>query len=701
MGGSSSVPENIKKPVTSDKDLVELSGYSAYLEHDSHSILKVNGKDFAVVDTNYDNPTGMDAITVQNIETKDFTIVYTGTGDKQDMITDAKLLGDVPPAQLEHAVDYYNEMDKKFGVSSICGNSLAGAYTNAVAIKNPDVKAVNLNPALLPAGMVDPNKTYDNITNYFSKYDILTKTEVSLDLGHRIPGHQYEINNGVPELSHLATNHTGYKKGNGISSGAEGQFYTIGIKGQPGFGKIYMAADEHIVTSIWSGLPLYGGGQSERIDINPENLNLLATALEDRVIHKVSFVQDYLDNSTDIVEHEGHQFNIRVTKLQEIFEEAFEATISNPLFKGIATSGYILQAHIDGLIDLLHIAEDQCRFLNSILNSPPAELLEHITSTNISVESMFGEARSYLYSLKDKVSELTGAAGHIIYDKIPELFEGGKELFVDAVVDELQAHYHIIDGNKDKVLQQLKEYQKQVQEVANAFESQEQGLGAAINGNTGGVEGKVKVQPTNIYTIEESPYMLEKMLLKDIHLDTAFGAFTSSTYGLLFPILNGLKWFLTTIESTLEILSGAVKGATNLILHGSVPGALISIFTDFDEKVKSSVANTLQPLDEVAANIEGIRRGVDNLIVNYPVLLTNLKPYIDTALFHDSGYQNVHLYNVAAMSIINEMKMLFQDIVYQLSDHKADSIVALRKVSESALGNMNLLNQQVNRGTMS
>ncbi len=693
-------PQNQSK-VPSDKDLVELAGYNAYINYTELQPITVNGTKYRVVDTNYKDPTGVDAMTVQNKITKEFTIVYTGTGDNQDIVTDVKLLGDVPPVQLEHAVEYFNKMDERYGINSICGNSLAGAYTNAVAIKNPDVKAVNLNPALLPAGMADPNKTYDNITNYFSKYDVLTKTEISLDMGHRIPGKQYEINNGVPELGHIATNHTGYKKGGGIDSGDEGQFYTIGVKGQPGFGKIYMAADEHLVTSIWSGLPLYGGGQTERIDINPENLNLLATALENRVIQKVSFVQDYLGNSADIIEHEGYQFNMRVTKLQEIFEEAFEATISDPVFNGIATSGYIIQAHIDSLINLLHIAEDQCRFLNSILNSPPAELLEHLTSTNVNVESMFSEARSYLYRLKDKLSELTGAASHIIYDKIPELFESGKELFVDAVVDELQAHYQIIDKNKNKVLNQLKEYQNQVQEVAYAFESQDKGLGAAIEGKTGGVEGKVNVQLTNIYTIEESPYMLEKMLLKDIHLDAKFGAFTSTTYALLLPILHSLKWFLTTIESTLEILSGAVKGATNLILHGNAPGALLSIFTDFDEKVKSSASNTLKPLDEVAANIEGIRIGVDNLIVNYPVLLTNLKPYVDTALFHDSGYQNVQLYNTAATSILSEMEMLFQDIVYQLSDHKADSVVALRKVSESALGNMNLLHQQVNRGTMS
>ncbi|WP_079529590.1 SA1320 family protein [Halobacillus hunanensis] len=692
-------PKN-NQAVANDKDLVELAGYNAYRNYANEQIMVVNGSEYRVVHTNYTDPTGMDAITVQNIDTKSYTIVYTGTGDKQDVITDVKLLSDVPPVQLEHAVEYFNKMDEKYGISSICGNSLAGAYTNAVAIKNPDVKAVNLNPALLPAGMADPNKTYDNITNYFSKYDVLTKIEVPLEFGDRIPGKQYKINNGVPEVGHITTNHTGYKKGNGISSGNEGQFYTIGVKGQPGFGKIYMAADEHIVTSIWSAVPLYGGGQTERIDINPENLNMLATALQDRVIHKVSLVQDYLGNAAEIVKHEGDQFTLRVNHLQEIFVEFFEWA-GGPLFKGIATTGNILNSHIDTLISKLNAAEDQCRFLNSILNSPPAELIEHITSTNVSVESLFGEVRNYLYSLKDKVNELTGATVHILQEKIPQLFEGGKELFVDAVVDELQAHFQIINGNKDKVLNQLKEYQTQVHDVATNFEHQDQALGQSIGGNTGDVNGKVTIQPTNIYSIEKSPYLLEKMRLKDIHLDTSFEEFATITHAVFIMPLIGIKRLLATIVGTLETLSGLVKGATNIALYGNVSGALISIFTDFDDKVKSSVANTLQPLDELVSNIEGIRKGVDSLIMNYPDLLTNFKPYVNDALFNEGGYDNVQLYNTAATSILSEMEMLFQDIVYQLSDHKADSIVALRKVSESALGNMNLLHQQVNRGTMS
>lgn len=47
--------------------------------------------------------------------------------------------------------------------------------------------------------MVDPNKNYDNITNYFTNYDVLTGTLIALNLDSRIPGKRYDISTGIPE----------------------------------------------------------------------------------------------------------------------------------------------------------------------------------------------------------------------------------------------------------------------------------------------------------------------------------------------------------------------------------------------------------------------------------------------------------------------------------------------------------------------
>lgn len=688
--------------INNDKDLVELAGYHAYTYPQRGDILTVNGIDYQVRHENYEDPTGLDAMTIMNMDTEEMSIIYVGTDasgkyGKMDILTDAQLLSDLTPAQLAAARNYYNEMNNEYkevgGVQSIAGNSLGGGLVGAVAIENPEVKAVTLNPALLPEGMMDPDKTYDNITNYFSSYDVLTQTLIALNLHDRIPGKQYEIFNGIPEFSKLATNHTGYLRNEDGT-----QFYVIGEVGKPGYGKIYIDADAHIVSSIWTGVPLYGG-HSERIEINKENLDLLASSLQSHVMERLNLAHEYLGNSVAIVDDEASRYYERLTRLQKIFEEMFENLISEPLFMGITSISNRLTAEIDHLISLLNVAESHAKSLNSILNSPPAELLEHIFRTNVSVESIFNEVRSFLYDLKADVQDLSKSLIRIISNKIPELFEGGKELWYDAVVSELKAHYGIVNNNRDKLLTHISEYQKQVQDVAKNFHDRDLSLGQSIK-NKSTHSHSISVQGTNTYKLEDSPYMELRMKIKDFQMDTAYSAFTTSTQALLLPLLHQ-GWVITlNIETALELLSGTIKGATKFALDYTIPGKLFGLFTDFDDKIRNSVNNALEPLDELAGTIEGIRKGLNRLMTEYPTLLENFRPYVETALFNNNGYYNVHLYNLASIAILREMEMLFDDVVYQLGNHKAEAIEALCEVSKKVKGNMGILYEQVDRGTI-
>ncbi|WHY33955.1 hypothetical protein QNH44_23590 [Cytobacillus firmus] len=700
LNGSPNINENIS--INNDKDLVELAGYYAYTYPQKGEILKVNGIKYQVRHEHYEDPTGLDAMTVVNMETEEISIIYVGTDahgeyGKQDIITDAQLLSDLTPAQLAEARNYFNEMNEKYkqfgGVQSIAGNSLGGGLVGAVAIENPEVKAVTLNPALLPDGMMDPDKTYDNITNYFSSYDVLTQTLIALDLHGRIPGKQYEIFNGIPEFSKLATNHTGYLRNEDGT-----QFYVIGEVGKPGYGKIYVDADAHIVSCIWTGVPLYGG-HSDRIEINKENLDLLASSLQNHVMERLNLAHEYLGNSVAIVDDEASRYYERLSRLQKIFEEMFENLISEPLFMGITSISNRLTAEIDHLVSLLNVAESHAKSLNYILNSPPAELLEHIFRTNVSVEGIFNEIRGFLYDLKADVQDLSKSLIRIISNKIPELFEGGKELWYDAVVSELKAHYGIVNNNKDKLLSHISEYQKQVQDVASNFHDRDLSLGQSIRSKSTH-SNSISVQGTNTYKLEDSPYMELRMKIKEFQMDTSYSAFTASTQALLFPILHK-GWVITlNIENALELLSSTIKGATKFALDYTIPGKLFGLFSDFDDKIRNSVNNALAPLDEFAGTIEGIRKGLDRLMAEYPTLLENFRPYVETAIFNNSGYYNVHLYNLASIAILREMEMLFDDVVYQLGNHKAEAIEALCEVSKKVKGNMGVLYEQVDRGTI-
>jgi len=60
------------------------------------------------------------------------------------ILTNPMLLSDTPPQQIQDAIDYYDWVNDNVGeVSSITGNTLAGALTNGVAFENrSDLKFV-------------------------------------------------------------------------------------------------------------------------------------------------------------------------------------------------------------------------------------------------------------------------------------------------------------------------------------------------------------------------------------------------------------------------------------------------------------------------------------------------------------------------------------------------------------------------------
>ncbi|MGG4166986.1 hypothetical protein ABEW00_05825 [Rossellomorea vietnamensis] len=686
-----------------DKDLVELAGLVAYQHPNVTDKVTVNGHNYKVIDTLYEHPSGLDALTVENFKTKEITVVYVGTdagavNGKQDLLTDVQLLSDLSLPQLEAAESYLTKIDSenrnKGGVKYATGNSLGGPLANYAVRNRPDIRSVTLNPALFPKGVMDPNKSYDNITNYFTNYDVLTGTLIALHLDSRIPGKRYDISTGIPQIgekfSILKKNHTGYTKGGK---------YVIGIDGEPGYGEIYDAeADAHIMTSIWTGEPLYGG-HSDRIEINRDNLNLLAGALEGDVSKRLDHAQEYLIHSEEIAQHEGDRHSERLSRLQMIFEDSFENLIGNPLFIGITTTSYRLTSEIDHLISLVDMAENASRSLNGVLNSPPAELVEHLFNRSISVESIFGQARSQLLEFKGGITNLTGFLQNILHKEIPQLFSGGKETLEDVLVNDILAHYKIINHNTAKLNSHIAEFTKQVSDLGTNFGERDASLSASISSGAS-VQHTVTMPKKNDYILQTSDHMLIGMKVKEVILEGSFESFKGASHGLLLPLLGTLTGIAFAIENTLEMISAQIKGAMNIALSGTVPGKIISIFSDFDDKIRSYVSSALEPIDELAGTIEGLRDGLTRLTIGFPALLESFKPYIDAAIFDSTDYANIHLYNVSAMAIHEEMELLFDDIVYQLSHHKGKSIQALCEISKRLKDNMIQLREQVDRVTL-
>ncbi|MBM7840710.1 hypothetical protein JOC54_004003 [Alkalihalobacillus xiaoxiensis] len=97
--------------------------------------------------------------------------------------------------------------------------------------------------------------------------------------------------------------------------------------------------------------------------------------------------------------------------------------------------------------------------------------------------------------------------------------------------------------------------------------------------------------------------------------------------------------------------------------------------------------------------LSGIRTGVTTLQFRYPLLVDELRPYIDSLLFDGFAFYNVHLYNSSANSILKEMQIVFEDVGVQLSEHEADFVNVLEEKAKQVKSNMNVLELQVERGT--
>ncbi|GAE95253.1 hypothetical protein JCM21714_4471 [Gracilibacillus boraciitolerans JCM 21714] len=95
----------------------------------------------------------------------------------------------------------------------------------------------------------------------------------------------------------------------------------------------------------------------------------------------------------EIIDAERAKRKARINKMQEAFDDIVVEEIGDSLFEDITWMGNIIQAELRSLNSILDQIEQKGQFLNYLLNSKPAELIEFITNQNVDVSSLVAEAR--------------------------------------------------------------------------------------------------------------------------------------------------------------------------------------------------------------------------------------------------------------------------------------------------------------------
>ncbi|EFS04689.1 hypothetical protein NT04LS_0114 [Listeria seeligeri FSL S4-171] len=653
---------------TPDVDLIELSGKWVYKHPNEGRELTVNNTIYKVKEGEYNTASGLDYMVVENTQTGELSMVFEGTQGGKDIVTDGTLPGSIPNTQLKAANEAYKKENKKYGIKNVSGNSLGGGLANYVASNNEDVRSVTYNPAILPEGDYDKNNP--RITNYVSEYDPLTLGERGMGYGDRLPGETYILQNNVPWMQTIISNHVGYSED------------TIHVNGK----EITIEADAHLPVGVWSGQVLTGQ-KGKKIDMNPENIRILANSLRTRMTEEMNTGQLYLDTAVDEVNKEGGNLDNRTTTLQKSFDDL----LREGEFGEIVTS----LANYSELRDQLEKTNPVCMGAFDVVQKVRTlpilgEILDVVSGSFLRVGDFLLDIPLLVVDLLFRIEEAMDQISKIKLQAVPELFEGiDNQFFNDAMVAELKEHYTVLDANKDTVVKQVLTFSSQVTYVSNELKKADKLLTA-----TQKVQSVGSPPATQSYVLEESKALKDGMGKKQTMLDKNFKAFSTKTTELLVPALDA-------IHSVTNQLVEAIKSAIKCLKELQAGFSLVHIpFTDIDKDVREKLKDSIKGLQEMKLMIQGVDSAVKDMESNLPNVLTAYRPYIDTALFEGTKFHDVILLNKEAYNIFNSAEMVFEDIKYQLGDNKSAAISALDKLAEKAIKNLKILLKQIERGSI-
>lgn len=663
-----------EKLKTSDLDIIELSGKIVYEEPQPGDYINLNGikNSYEVKEGKYGTKSGLDYMIVENTKTGEVGMVFQGTqGQKdggRDIITDATLPGNIPDAQLLAADEAYKEMSEKYDIKYVGGNSLGGGLSNYVASNN-DVKSVTYNPAILPDG--EYAQKNPDITNYMSEYDPLTLGERSAGYLSRLPGKNVIVNNNMPLFATLVSNHTGYSE-------------SIKIDGE----EILIDADAYLPVGVWSGAVLTGG-KEHKIDVNPENMKILAEAMVSKMKGQITTAQSHVDHAVDIVEREGAKLDDR----KETLTVSFDALLGQDALGKIMTFTSQYELVRDEIEKINPVGVKALDALQRIRSTPVISDIFDFISTHsfLGAFSLLMDLPLLVGDTLMKLDDLILQVNALKKQAIPKLFQGiDNEFFDDGMVAELKAHYKIIDENKEVVTHQIVTFGTQVTYVSTELEKADKLLTA-----TQQMERVAAPPATSDFTLQESKALQDGMGKKQKLLDDNFRKFRDAATSSLDPLITSLGSTLNQLNMTVGEAYTIVKTVRSGLDYVKVP------FTDIDDNMRAGLDAFIEFAEPYQVMVESLIQATRSLRGGgLSAVLEAYRPYIDTALFEGTQFQNVIALNKVSVNIYESAKMVFEDIKYQLSDNKAAAVEALDKLADKVVINLVILLDQLKRGSI-
>ncbi|WP_332237000.1 hypothetical protein [Sporolactobacillus sp. KGMB 08714] len=641
---------------TNDQDLVQLSGYAVYLHPEEKRKIKINNHHFLIMATNYSSlPSGLDAMTVKDLQTGNISIIYAGTDPQQsaDIGTDAGLvLSSGTPQQFKDAEAYYKSMKTTYGhVDFVAGNSLGGGLANYVAVRN-NVRSVTLDPSILPEKVAVPaadSAAAKRITNYDGGYDPLTLGEVAGGYGSRIPGTKVNVDFGISWLTFLTNNHTGYV--GVIDPSAPQENVPVGVRGTPSFGQIEFTADHQLVTDLWTGKALTAetAGKRQRIKID-------TGSLDDRQVS---------------LQNQFNQLLYSVRGIGPVFRAADEPKKINPRLAAILEE-------MDWIANL--------PLTEKMLETISAGL-EKITVPLIGIPALIAD-------LALKTEDLTVRVVNLRVRAVPLLFRGLTSHFLDGIVDELKAHDRVVGKNTAQLIHQLPNFRDQTDQVRKIMDQADRSVARALDSGSSIPQTAANADASFQGAMEPSNYLRNGMALRRQQFEQNFQVFSRRADEEIRPILIGCSGLAGEVLDQLQTAHAcltAFSWETDLI---RIP------FLSWDNQLREFLLRTKQTLGRSTDAAEHVLGLLHHVQGHFSDLILAFKPYIEAALFNGTQYQAVIAYHHAALGILQDIQLQFTEIAYQLSENESAAILQLEDRSKAIQKNLIFLIEQVRRETV-
>lgn len=648
----------------SDVDLLELGGYWAYKYKQLviNQKIVVNQKEYTVIDIHdNENGNGLEAITVIDGEGQ-VSIIYVGTNPDQleDRQTDAGLLTQGTPEQFLDAVKYYEEMEQKirehnaiyntkYEIKYVGGNSLGGGLANYVASRFPGLFSVTLDPAPLPYG-IEPGV---NAINYVANTSPLFLASKAAGLiPGRFPGQFVFVEYGIFSLFMLTQNHLGY---NGEAVGD--------LRGE--------GIDDILPFSIWGGGIIPSGGVClSKININSETLEQLVNSLG----HRMEKIKSQL-----------------IQQLDPVYEE--------------------IKFEKSRIVDRIDVTLNETDEITRLFFGTIVNVSEHITNMKTIVNGI-GVETANIPALGELGAAIIDIGQWKVIHGIPKMVEDSTSGFTDGFVEKLEKHHEVIDENLHIMLERW----SYVAEAAKMIKQQFSALDEAIKSRIG--SGDMRSGDIPIPSIERpTRKMVESVVFKDVRsaidskkaqLDENFAMFNFDFTNLLRNIIRIINACFLAIKPAIKNTKNQHKNNISGLKHSI--GLLNTNYageTDPDKieekdnkkaEFSSEITNSENIVTEMDRLLNLIAELQDVIKVqknNIPKLLPEFKPYFNHLLFSNTKYGNIQMQIQASLYLINNGKLMFDEIWQRIAATECQGIEDLRIEAKATKDMLSALEEQL------